>query len=305
MKKALWALLIGVLGLIAAVQLFPAQVLKAEFARQRWMAGAELKTQTVGGLVWHSIEAGQGPLMVLVHGYTGSKENWLPVMKNLAKTYRVVAVDLPGWGENTPQPGVDYSPLAQAKRLDAFLAAQKQPVAVLVGHSMGGMISGLLLSDAHKAPVKRVVFMSSAGVRFKPNAFAQRVLKGDNPFAVYEADTFLDFLQRYVFLHAPYLPHALADEIVQRRAERKDFEQTVFTQMRIGPQAFLLQDRLPRIRQPAGLLWCDQDKIIDVSAAVAFAKGLPRSQTVLLKQCGHMPMMEQPEAVAKALRVLN
>jgi pimeloyl-ACP methyl ester carboxylesterase len=301
MKKLLLALSALALLAIGFVQFFPVQALQAEYARQRLMAGAEVKTQTVDGLTWRYLEAGRGPLIVLVHGYTGSKENWLPAMKQLAVAHRVIAVDLPGWGENSPQAGVDYSPLAQAARLDAFLAAQKQPVALLVGHSMGGMISGLLLSDSHHAKVERVVFMSSAGVRFKENEFARRVLAGDNPFAVYEAAAFQEFLSKYVFLKAPYVPASIAKSLVARRESHKAFEKTVFTQMRLGPQAFLLQTRLPQITQPAGLLWCEQDRIIDVSAAAVFAQGLKRSKTLLLKDCGHMPMMEQPAQVAAFL----
>lgn len=301
MRKIALTLIAFALLAIGFVQCFPAQAFKLEFARQRLLAGADVKTQTVQGQTWHMLEAGQGPLMVLVHGYTGSKENWLPIMRDLAKHYRVIAVDLPGWGEDSPRPGADYSPLAQAKRLDAFLAAQDQPVAVLVGHSMGGMISGLLLSDTHQAPVQRVVFMSSAGVRFTENEFARRVLKGDNPFAVYDADAFSAFLKQYVFQNAPYLPRAMAAELVQRRARHKTFEKTVFTQMRLGKQAFLLQERLPKITQPALLLWCNGDQIIDPSAAGVFAQGLQHSTTRMLKDCGHMPMMEKPRAVSAAL----
>jgi pimeloyl-ACP methyl ester carboxylesterase len=75
----------------------------------------------------------------------------------------------------------------------------------------------------------------------------------------------------------------------------------VFTQIRIGPEAFLLQQRLPEIPQAAGLLWCDGDRIIDASAAAVFADGLKSSETKILKGCGHMPMMEQPDAVATFL----
>ncbi|MFY8060411.1 MAG: alpha/beta fold hydrolase, partial [Arenimonas sp.] len=67
------------------------------------------------------------------------------------------------------------------------------------------------------------------------------------------------------------------------------------------PEAFLLQQRLPEVRQSAGLLWCDGDKIIDPSAATVFAAGLKSSETKILKGCGHMPMMEQPDAVATFL----
>lgn len=300
MKKLLAAVLVLVLLAVAAVMLFPAQMLRAEFARQRLLAGAEVHEKTVAGERWHYLQAGQGPLIVLVHGYTGSKENWLPVMRQLARNHRVIAVDLPGWGESVPVAGADYGPTAQAERLSAFLHSQKEPAALLVGHSMGGMISGLMTAT-HPEQVERVVFMSSAGVRFTENEFARRVLKGDNPFAVYEVDSFRGFLQGFVFADAPYVPAPMLGAIVEQRKARSDFEQRVFTQIRLGPEAFLLQQRLPEIRQPAGLLWCDGDRIIDPSAAAVFATGLKTSETGILKGCGHMPMMEQPDAVAAFL----
>jgi len=300
MKKILLGLALLAALATAFVWLFPAQALKGEFARQRWLAGAAVKTHDVAGQRWYTLEAGQGPLIVLVHGYTGSKENWLPVMGKLAENHHVIAVDLPGWGESTPKPGADYGPVAQSRRLAAFLQAQRQPAALLVGHSMGGMVSGLMTAE-HPELVQRLVFMSSAGVMFKENDFARLVLKGGNPFAVYETESFQDFLSTFVFADAPYVPAPIAGAILAQRAAKRDFEKTVFTQMRLGPEAFLLQQRLPLIKQPVGLLWCDQDKIIDPSAAAVFAESLPNSTTVMLKGCGHMPMMEQPEQVTAFL----
>ena len=300
MKKLLIALGILLVVVLGFVQLFPERALQAEYARQRLMAGATVKYKMVEGERWSYLEAGQGELIVLVHGYTGSKENWLPVIHALSKDHRVIAVDLPGWGESMPKAGQDYGPLAQAARLNAFLKSENQPTALLVGHSMGGMISGLLSVD-HPEQVQRVVFMSSAGVAFNENEFARQVLKGYNPFAEYEADALLNFMKTYVFATPPYIPKALIGVIVQQRAAKKDFEKTVFNQIRLGPEALLLQKRLPLLQQPAGLLWCDQDKIIDPSAALVFAKGLKKSETEILKGCGHMPMMEQPKQVVAFL----
>lgn len=300
MKKLLAAAFVLIAAAIGFVHVFPERALQAEYARQRLLAGAEVRYKTVDGERWPYLEAGKGDLIVLVHGYTGSKENWLPVMGKLAGSHRVIAVDLPGWGESTPKPGADYGPVAQSRRLAAFLQAQQQPAALLAGHSMGGMVSGLLAAE-HPEQVQRIVFMSSAGVAFTENEFARRVQKGGNPFAVYETAAFQRFLNEFVFADAPYVPAPMAGVIVAQREAKKDFEQAVFTQIRTGPEAFLLQQRLPLIKQPTLLLWCDGDKIIDPSAAAVFAEGLAHSTTVMLKGCGHMPMMEQPEAVAAAL----
>ncbi|MBP7370745.1 MAG: alpha/beta fold hydrolase, partial [Arenimonas sp.] len=185
MKKILIALMVTLVLGIGFVYVFPEQAIQLEYARQRAMAGAELRSKTVNDERWSYLEAGQGELIVLVHGYTGSKENWLPIMRALAKTHRVIAVDLPGWGESEPITGKDYGPLAQAEQLSAFLKSENQAAALLVGHSMGGMIAGMLALD-HPQQVQRLVLMSSAGVIPAQNEFARLSLQGKSPFASYE-----------------------------------------------------------------------------------------------------------------------
>jgi pimeloyl-ACP methyl ester carboxylesterase len=300
MKKILLAIFAFLALGIGFVYLFPERALQAEFARQRFMAGSVVRYKTLDGERWSYLEAGHGQLIVLVHGYTGAKENWLPIIGQLAESHRVIAVDLPGWGENTPIANQDYGPLAQAARLRAFLKSENQPTALLVGHSMGGMISGLLSAE-NPALVQRLLLMSSAGVIFKENEFARRVQAGDNPFATYNADAYQTFFDEFLFVEAPFIPKPMLTVLVNQRAARRRFEETVFSQIRLGPEAFLLQQRLPQITQPVGLLWCDQDKIIDPSAAHVFAKGLKKSETAILKDCGHMPMMEQPKQTAEFL----
>lgn len=300
MKKTLIALLAFFALGIGFVTIFPEQALHAEFARQRFMAGAEVRYKTVNGERWSYLEAGQGELIVMVHGYTGSKENWLPVMRELAKTHRVIAVDLPGWGESEPKAGQDYGPLAQAEQLSAFLKSENQSAALLVGHSMGGMITGMLALE-HPEQVQRMVLMSAAGVIPTENEFARLSLQGKSPFAVYETDAFIDFMEQYVFADMQYIPRPMMAAIVKKRALNKEFEKIVFSQMLQFTESHTLQQRLPEIGQPVGLLWCDQDKIIDPSAASIFAQGLKTSQTEILHGCGHMPMMEQPKQTAEFL----
>ncbi len=299
MKKLIFAIVLLLVSAIGFVHFFPARALQAEFARQRVFAGAELKHKTVDGEVWHYLESGEGDLIVLVHGYTGSKENWLPVMRDLSKRHRVIAIDLPGWGDSEPVNGKDYGMQAQAVRLSAFLNSEA-PAALLVGHSMGGMITGMLALD-HPEQAKRLVFMSSAGVLFAENEFGRLSRQGQSPFAAYETDAYIDFMKRYVFADIQYIPRPMMGAIVHKRALHKAFEKTVFKQMLDFTEGYVLQRRLPEIQQPAGLLWCDGDKIIDPSSAAIFAQGLKTSNTEILQGCGHMPMMEQPKQTAAFL----
>jgi pimeloyl-ACP methyl ester carboxylesterase len=292
-------LALGVVGFAATA---PEKVLEAEFARQRWLAGAEVTQYSIAGHRWTAVEAGQGsgrPLVVLVHGFTGSKENWLPLMRELAKSYRVIAPDLPGWGESERQPGADYGPVAQSERLAEFLRALPEKPALLVGHSMGGQIVGLMAAR-NPGLVDRISLMSSAGVRYQENAFANAVLAGENPFQV----TSKAELKRYlgiVFEDPPFVPWPANEALVRRRRADAEFEQRVLDGIGRGPDAFALEEELANIRAHTLLLWCRDDRVIDVSAAEVFHRGLASSSTVSPAGCGHCPLWGHPRQVAGAI----
>ena len=288
-------------GAVALSTLKPQWLLDSEFARQRWLAGAEVRTTQAAAHRWVYLEAGapDRPLIVLVHGFTGSKENWLPLMRRLGKTHHVIAPDLPGWGESERQASASYGPGAQVERLAAFLRRLPAKPVLLVGHSMGGQIVGLL-SARHPELVARVSLMSSAGVKFAENEFGLAVLAGHNPFEV----TTRAELHRYlaiVFDDPPFVPWPVDEALVRQRRANAGFEQQVLDAIGRGPEAFALEAELAKVQAPVLLLWCRNDRVIDVSAADIFHRGLPASRTVLLAGCGHMPMMAQPDNVASAL----
>jgi len=297
----------------------PEWVLWAEYARQRLVAHATRKVVAVDGHRIVYLEAGRGRTIVLLHGFTGSKENWLPLMARLQRSYRVIAPDLPGWGESSRLRGADYGPVAQAERVRDFLQVVQgsapagggsasthsaalrpyRPPTVVVGHSMGGQILGLLASS-HPDAVNRIVLMDSAGVSFKANDFGRGVLAGRNPFEVKSRADFHRFLH-IVFADPPFAPWPADAAMVRLRAPQAAFEQSVLDRIGRGPEALLLASRLGQIQAPTLLLWCRGDGVIDVSAAQVFHAGIRDNRVVLLDGCGHMPMMEQPGVVAAAL----
>ena len=305
-RKALLATTLGTaLATVGFAATAPEKVLQGEYARQRWLAGAELRTTEVADHRWSVLEAGDmaatdKPLIVLVHGFVGSKENWLPLMRELSRDYRLVAPDLPGWGESQRIAGSDYGPLAQMQRLAQFIRTLGETPALVVGHSMGGQLVGLLASR-HPELVQRIGLMSAAGVTFEENAFANAVLAGENPYQVTNKPELRRFLG-IVFADPPFVPWPVDEAMVRRRRADRDFEQRVLDAIGRGPEALLLESELANIRAPALLLWCRDDKVIDVSAAQTFARGLRDSITVLLSGCGHMPLMAQPRQVAEAVR---
>lgn len=292
------ALMVAVTLLVGLYGFAPEVLLHAEYARQAFVAGVERREIEVGDHRWVFLERGSGPPLVLVHGFTGSKENWLPMVAELPRRHRVIIPDLPGWGESTRLAQVDYGVAVQAERLAAFLAALDLREADLVGHSMGGAIAGVMAAR-HPERLATLTLMNTAGVSFEANDFARRILAGELPFNVEDRAGWQRLLDD-LFVVKPFLPARLADVLIARNRESHDFHRRVMDRLR-GDEQLLLEQTLSAIALPTLVVWCDGDRILDVSAVDTLVRGLPRAELEVLRGCGHMPMMERPAATAIVL----
>jgi pimeloyl-ACP methyl ester carboxylesterase len=300
----------AVLGVGAVVAVDPYLLVRAHFERQRVHAGLVQSAIEVAGHHWvyaHNDDApADAPVVVMLHGFTGSKDNWYPLAERLRGRYRLLIPDLPGWGDSERRADADYGYVAQAARVDAFIRALSpgRPV-VLLGHSMGGGIAALVAAR-YPADVARVGLLDAAGVRFNDNRFGLDVLAGENPFAVSDRAS----LQRYIdtVFHRdaakPWIPWPASRGLIARRRDDAAFEQSVLDRIGRGPDNLLPGEVAAGIRQPALLLWGKQDAVIDPSALDLYAAKMPQASRVLLDDSGHMSLMEQPDAVATAVIAL-
>lgn len=297
---------------VAAIVLWrdPFLLVRGEFARQRVAAGLSRGTVEVAGHRWsyayRDADAPDAPTVVMLHGFTGSKENWYPLAAALGGRYRVLIPDLPGWGESERKPGAVYGFTEQAANVEAFIRALSpgKPV-VLLGHSMGGGIAAVAAAR-YPREIAKVGLLDAAGVRFKDNAFGLDVLAGRNPFAVEDEAS----LKRYidiVFHDAkakPWLPWPASTALIRKRRADAGFEQDVLARIGRSEDSLLPGQEAANIRQPALLLWCRQDAVIDASALELYAQRIPQARKVLLDGCGHMSLMERPAEVADAVVAL-
>lgn len=310
---ALWAAVLLVLAAaitVVAVASDPYRLVRAEYLRKRIDAGLSRGEGQAAGHRWvyaYNDDAPPGaPVVVMVHGYTGSKENWYPVAKRLRGRYRLLVPDLPGWGESERKAGEDYGYAAQDIRLAAFIRAQSPagPV-VLLGHSMGGGIAAVTAAR-HPREVARVGLFAASGVRFRDNQFGIDVIAGRNPFGVSDAASLRHYFD--ILFHddaaRPVIPWPASNGFIAHRRDDADFEQSVLDRIGRGVERFLPGEEAARIRQPALLLWCRQDAVIDASAMALYAARMPQATQVMLDGCGHMSIMERPDAVADAVKAL-
>ena len=304
---ALLAMAIVCVIAVLAVWRDPFLLVRGEFARQRVAAGLSRASVEAAGHRWayayREADDPAAPTVVMIHGFTGSKENWYPLAAQLGGRYRLLIPDLPGWGESERKPGAVYGFTQQAANVDAFVrAVSPDTPVVLLGHSMGGGIAALAAAR-YPRDIARVGLLDAAGVRFKDNAFGLDVLAGRNPFGVDDEAS----LQRYidiVFHDAkakPWLPWPASTALIRKRRADADFEQGVLARIGRSEESLLPGMEAANIRQPALLLWCRQDAVIDASALELYAERMPQARKVLLDGCGHMSLMERPSQVADAV----
>jgi pimeloyl-ACP methyl ester carboxylesterase len=263
---------------------------------QRWV--------TVEGEPINTIELGEGPPIVFVHGLGGSWQNWLEQLPVLAREHRVLAMDLPGFGYS-PMPREDISIAGYARLLDGLLGALGIDAATVVGNSMGGFI-GAELAIAFPRRVERLVLVSAAGlsthneplpVRTMPALVRlERLLAGGSALLAAKSETVMrrrrlrEATLKAVVRHPGRLPAALAAEQL-RGAGKRGFLPAL--QAVIG---YDVRDRLPEIACPTLIVWGDRDRLITVRDAGVFEELIPRSRKVIFEDTGHMAMLERPDA---------
>jgi len=148
MRRAMWLMfLILFAGLVANAQA---------------PAGTEGKFVTVYGAPIHCVERGAGPVVVLVHGLADDTGIWQASMEPLARSFRVIAVDMIGHGRSS-KPLLNYRAATFADFLIGFLDAMQIERATLVGNSLGGWVSTLVaLREPHR--IERLVLVGAPGL---------------------------------------------------------------------------------------------------------------------------------------------
>jgi pimeloyl-ACP methyl ester carboxylesterase len=270
-------------------------------AHQRWVS--------VAGTPINTIDMGEGPAIVFVHGLSGSWPNWLEQLPVFAHDHRVIAMDLPGFG-HSPMPREKITISAYARMLDELLEKLEVSAATVVGNSMGGFVS-TELAIAFPQRVERLVLVSAAGISTYRHRDVERIepyLRRLAPMvAVYTGWTAArsDWIVRrrglrnmtlgLVARHPGRLPAALAAEQL-RGAGKPGFMQAL--QANID---YPIKERLPQIACPTLIVWGAEDKVIPVADASVFEELIPNSRKVIFEDTGHVAMLERPASFNELL----
>jgi pimeloyl-ACP methyl ester carboxylesterase len=258
----------------------------------------------------NTIELGEGPPIVFVHGLSGCWQNWLEQLPVLAREHRVVALDLPGFGYS-PMPAREISIPGYARLLDGLFAELDIDAAVVVGNSMGGFIA-TELAISFPQRVERLVLVSAAGLSTynEPRAARampalrrlDRVLAATTAWAVAKADVTMrrprlrDATLWIAAAHPSRLPAPLAAEQV-RGAGKPGFLSALG-----AVTGYDVRERLPEIACPTLIVWGARDRLVSVRDADVFAELIGDSRKVVFEDTGHVAMLERPQAFNALLR---
>jgi pimeloyl-ACP methyl ester carboxylesterase len=247
---------------------------------------------------------GDGPPMLLLHGWADSADTWRLLLERLAREGRAaLALDMPGFGTADP---LGDGPILE--QLDAFVDAALEHLGeetVVVGNSLGGC-AGLRAAERHQ--LAGVVAVAPAGLAMArwfvlvrrdplirnllasplpvPNAITRWVVAGVYSRLAFHRPSEID----------PLIPQTFAGHLESRSTAAR----VVRSARRLLPE---LDDcfQLDRIHCPLLLVWGRQDLLVFQSGADRVLDAVPGSRLEVIEECGHCPQLERPDRLGDLL----
>jgi len=239
--------------------------------------------------------------IVFLHGFGASLQTWQTWAQALSEDYRVISVDLPGFGLTGEDPSGIYTDQRSVEVLEAFLKELKITKVVLVGNSMGGKFAWQFAAR-YPNQVAKLVLIS-------PDGYASPGIEyGKKPDVPAIADLYRYFFSKAFLamnLEPAYAnPKTLSDALVNRYYDlmlAPGVRGAILARM----QQTVLQDPVPSlasIQVPTLLIWGEKDAFIPISNSNDYLKVMPNAKRVSLPNIGHLPQEEQPSIGLAALK---
>jgi pimeloyl-ACP methyl ester carboxylesterase len=261
----------------------------------RGLAGLNEKSTQVDKYIIVYLEGGRGESVLLLHGFGADKDTWNLFSPYLTKKYHVIAPDLPGFGGSSKIWSDQYDIAAQVRRLHEFVKKIGLKKFHLAGNSMGGLIAGLYAAMYPDEILTLGLFDPAGVIDREPSQLSLELEKGNNLLIV-ESISDYDKLLDFTFVKPPFIPDPLKSYFAEMAVQSKDFNKKIFIEATPGNQ---LETVMREILAKTLILWGDTDRVLSVSSAQVLRKGIENSKVIIMKDCGHLPMIERPEETAQ------
>ncbi|RJQ59294.1 MAG: alpha/beta hydrolase [Desulfobacteraceae bacterium] len=267
----------------------------------RMMGGIKWRETFVDNCRWVYLDGGRGETILLLHGFGADKDRFWTFIPALSRSYRVIAPDLPGFGESSRLPQADHGIPRQAERLNGFIQSLGLESFHLAGISMGGAVAAYYAGE-YPERVKSLFLMAplSMDSLYQSRASKKFFEEGVNIFRCRTVAEF-DALIRNLFYKPPWIPGRFKEYFLKKSTADQAVRDRIMQDL-LGSGLDLLEARLERIKAEALVLWGKEDAILDVSAAEKMRARIPRCRLVVLENCGHVPFYEKRKETIRSYR---
>lgn len=245
---------------------------------------------------------GEGPDVLLLHGWISSSRMWKAVMRHLAPHYRLWALDLIGFGDSrTQDSALDLSVNAHAALVDEFCQHMNLHPYAVIGHSMGGSVALTLALD-YPHLMQRLVLVCpvvTGGLHFNIASILGQPLVRK---VMASTERYWDAMKAVPGLNLFVSPPYLTTEINRRSLE--DFHKASWRATHDGLVSLLhihLEQRLDEVTIPTLLITGSQDLTVPPADSRLAAQHISGSTLLELSSCHHQPPDEAPEVFNRAV----
>ncbi|MCL2495515.1 MAG: alpha/beta hydrolase [Oscillospiraceae bacterium] len=230
-------------------------------------------------------EQGQGPIILLLHGWGTDGALFAPLMGLLSQKYRVIAPDFPGFG-NSPEPPCPWDVDAYADLVLGLLAALGIAECALLGHSFGGRVILKLASRQLEAPkFTKLILVGAAGIKHEPSAKSTSRAK------------------RYQLAKKYLKPFPKLMERARNHYGSPDYRAAspMMRQVLVNAVNEDLSPLLPLIQQETLLIWGRSDDQTPLADGQRMEREMPNAGLVVLENAGHYAFIERQDQFLRVM----
>lgn len=252
-----------------------------------WLYSSKLprfKSEYVEGVKIHYSEEGNGEPLLLVHGYMSSLNFFNPIFKELSQKYKVISIDMPGYGLSDKRCELNYTKEATADLIVKFMKQKNIKTFNILGHSMGGEVC---LNVAYKYPdaVNKLILVNSTGYYETPKtcapAFLQKI--ACSSFTLHALMMGRNLYNKQI-LYPQYL-----DTIYCLNSSLP--KETIY-KINAFNDSGRLKNRIQDVKTPTLIIWGSKDKVVPPEDGMKFSKTLPSNKFITFTNTGHIPFFE-------------
>jgi pimeloyl-ACP methyl ester carboxylesterase len=257
----------------------------------------------IDGLKVHYRDEGKGPVILLLHGVQSSLHTWDGWVDLLQHKYRIIRIDLPGWGFTGPS-NFGYRGVDTVKFLKKFIDAKGIKKLSLVGNSYGGFLSWNYTRD-YPATVEKLILIDAGGYPFK---FPLPIVLLTTPIIRELAYLITpSFILKFIVKNSVRDVYGTRSRVTQDAIDRYfdlmmydgNLKESVKVLTTIKKESETEPVGVNTIKVPTLIMWGKQDRWIPLDVMERFKKDIPHARVIVYEGAGHIPMEEIPDVTAK------